>query len=102
MTPFRTGKERRAAYARKPKIKATKRTPLASVKGRRLLWNDSDGQRVITLQEFLRDNQDGLQPEELEAVRQLQPGESIVFGGGAAPVITVEALAPAKPARRVL
>ncbi len=41
-----------------------------------------DGEPV-DLQELLDANRDGLDPDELDAIGALRPGESITFGGGA-------------------
>lgn len=41
-----------------------------------------DGE-AVDLEELIDANREGLHPEELDAIRALQPGESITFGGGA-------------------
>lgn len=41
-----------------------------------------DGEEV-DLEELLDANRDGLDPDELDAIRAMAPGDSITFGGGA-------------------
>lgn len=47
-----------------------------------------DGEPV-DIKEFLADNEEGLDPEEVDNILALRPGESVSFGGGAAPIFTL-------------
>lgn len=51
-----------------------------------------DGEHECTLAEFLADNEDGLDPEEIEGLESLEVGESFTSGGGAWASWTVERL----------
>jgi hypothetical protein len=94
-------RQRRAMHAKKQQPPAKpRRVPLSDAQ-KRLLWTDDEGARVVSLAEFLKDNEDGLHPEELKAVRRLRPGQSLLFGGGAQPNVTIEALPKASTPRRV-
>ena len=51
---------------------------------------DADGQCICTLQEFLENNQEGLEESEIEAIKALKVGESFGSGGGAWATWTVK------------
>lgn len=46
----------------------------------------------IDLEEFIRDNADGLHPEEHAELRSLEVGGVLAYGGGAAPIFVVRRL----------
>lgn len=57
-----------------------------------------DGEPV-DLEDFLRDNADTFEPEELAALRAMQPGEHATFGGGACPRVTLRCLPEPRAAK---
>jgi hypothetical protein len=58
----------------------------------RISIHDTDTHDLVWqggLAEFLDDNADGLDDESTKQLRTMKPGESIMFGGGAAPLVEV-------------
>lgn len=53
----------------------------------------------VDLDGVTHDNRDGLDADELDAIRAMKPGDSIIFGGGAWASFVVACSAPPTPAR---
>jgi len=64
----------------------------ASQKDRRVMLQVEIGDESFTasLEDFLRDNADSFDAEQVQAIRTLKVGDSKYEGGGAAPAITVK------------
>lgn len=65
------------------------------------MTNTQHGGRVFTLdgepvelEALIHDNRDGLDPDDLDAIRAMEPGDSIPFGGGAWASFVVACSAP--------
>lgn len=57
-----------------------------------------DGEPV-DLEALIHDNHDGLDPDELDAIRAMEPGDSIAFGGGAWASFVVACSSPPRRSR---
>lgn len=51
-----------------------------------------NGEEVF-FEDFIRDNREGLDPEEIDAIRLMRPNAEMRFGGGAAPIFVLRRVA---------